>query len=203
MPGSSLWLVPPTEHPLHKLLSDIISHHLPAQFPELTGPTFSPHMTLTSNIDPKTYGDDPQGWLDSIAWPDTSTVHVRLQSLKTEDVFFRRSYLKVEFEGVREAAGVARARGVIGEDSIGPATESWLREWNLAFGPHVSLIYGSVPIEDGKLAEIETLVRNQGVKLSSQSPVAGSFSGWDGGIVWLVPTDRSIDEWKPIATRQL
>jgi len=31
----------------------------------------------------------------------------------------------------------------------------------------------------------------------------GQSNGWDGGVVWLVPTDRLIAEWKPIAVREL
>lgn len=29
------------------------------------------------------------------------------------------------------------------------------------------------------------------------------ISDWEGGVVWLVPTDKDITEWKPIATRTL
>jgi 2',3'-cyclic-nucleotide 3'-phosphodiesterase len=140
MPGSSLWLVPPPDHPLHNILSDIITRQLPFKFPDVTGPSFSPHMTLTSNIDPEIYGDNPQAWLDSIPWPEAGTVKVRFRGVETEDTFFRRGYVKVGFDGVREIAGIARSRGVIGENIIGPGTESWLRDWQIAFGPHVSLI---------------------------------------------------------------
>ena len=140
MPGSSLWLVPPPDHPLHKILSELIHTHLPSKFPELTGPQFAPHMTLTSNVPPETYGNDAQQWLDSIPWPAGESVRVRLQTVKSEDVFYRRGYIKVAFEGVRDVAGIARARGVNGEATIGPTTEEWLKEWKSAFGPHVSLI---------------------------------------------------------------
>lgn len=27
--------------------------------------------------------------------------------------------------------------------------------------------------------------------------------GWDGGVVWLVPTFLKIEEWKPVAARVL
>ncbi|KAK8103651.1 2- 3 cyclic phosphodiesterase [Apiospora kogelbergensis] len=210
MPGSSLWLVPPPTHPLHAIISDLITRTLPSAFPDLTGPTFAPHMTLTSGIDPGVYGDDPQGWLDAVPWPRAAGVDVALDRVATQDVFFRRCYLQVAFEdGVRDLAGLARAVGVNGEGyEIGPVTREWLEEWREAFGPHVSLIYGSNPIDDQKLGEISKTVEEAGVSLSSSSEhgsgdASGGRGGWKGGVVWLVPTDKPIDEWKPIATRTL
>lgn len=140
MPGSSLWLIPPPSHPLHRIISELISKDLPSEFPDITGPPFAPHMTLTSNIPPTVYGDKPQEWLDSIPWPASGDVQVQLKAVLTEDIFFRRCYIKVAFDGVRDVAGLARARGVNGEESIGSKTEQWLDEWNSSFGPHVSLI---------------------------------------------------------------
>ena len=140
MPGSSLWLIPPSSHPLYSIIKRLIMESLPSRFPDVTGPEFRPHMTLTSNIDPAVYGDRPQEWLDSIAWPAARDVQVQFEAVRTEDVFFRRCYIKVAFDGVKDVAGLARARGVIGEDTVGPETEKWLHEWRSAFGPHVSLI---------------------------------------------------------------
>ncbi|KAK7983421.1 hypothetical protein PG989_010823, partial [Apiospora arundinis] len=201
---------PPT-HPLYALITELITRTLPSTFPDLTGPTtFAPHMTLTSGIDPAVYGDDPQGWLDAVPWPRAADVGVRLETVATQDVFFRRCYLKVAFaDGIRQIAGLARAVGVSGEGhAIGPVTEGWLEEWREAFGPHVSLIYGSNPIDDQKLKEISKAVEDAGVSLSSSSnqgdkDASGNRGGWKGGVVWLVPTDKPIDEWKPIATRTL
>ncbi len=140
MPGSSLWLIPPSSHPLHQILSELISEALPSGFPSVTGPSFAPHLTLTSNIPPAVYGDKPQEWLNSIPWPKSPDVKVQLRAVRTEDVFFRRCYIKVASDGVRGIAGLARARGVNGEESVGTKTEQWLGEWSASFGPHVSLI---------------------------------------------------------------
>ena len=52
--------------------------------------------------------------------------------------------------------------------------------------------------EDGRVA-VETLVREAGVRLQGDEEMAG----WQGGRVWLVPTDLKIDEWKPVAERTL
>jgi 2',3'-cyclic-nucleotide 3'-phosphodiesterase len=97
-------------------------------------------MTLTSNIDPAIYGDSPQQWLDSIPWPAAGEVKIRFEGVKTEDFFFRRGYVKVRPEGATDIAALARARGVEGEDIVGPKTEKWLGDWLAAFGPHVSLL---------------------------------------------------------------
>lgn len=142
MPGSSLWLVPSPSHPLHAIITKLITDFLPAQFANATPrpPAFAPHLTLTSNIDPAIYGDNPQKWLDSIPFASCSDVKVEFDRVKTEDVYFRRCYIKCEFEGVKSVAGIARARGVLGEDGIGDVTKKWLSEWKESFGPHVSLM---------------------------------------------------------------
>ena len=97
-------------------------------------------MTLTSNVNPSTYGDEPQRWLDGIAFPSASEVNVKFDKVKTEDVFYRRCYIKCAFDGVRDVAAMARARGVEGELEVGEKTKAWLAEWKEAFGPHVSLM---------------------------------------------------------------
>lgn len=59
-----------------------------------------------------------------------------------------------------------------------------------------------MPIGDDKLKEIAKVVEEGGVKLSEpEGHVEGN--GWDGGVVWLVPTDKDIKDWKPIAKRVL
>lgn len=139
MPGSSLWLVPPPSHPLHDIITKLISSTLPSLFPNSSSspPFFSPHLTLTSNIDPTVYGADPQAWLDSIPF---SSARVVFERVMTQDFYYRRCYIKCAFESVRDVAAIARARGVEGEETVGAKTEAWLDEWRGAFGPHVSLL---------------------------------------------------------------
>ncbi|KAK7717800.1 hypothetical protein SLS63_010655 [Diaporthe eres] len=201
MAGSSLWLTPPPTHPLHAVITKLIETTLPAHFPDESPrpPTFAPHLTLTSGIDPGVYGDQPQKWLDSIPFPTASNVAIRFERVKTQDFYYRRCYLKCEFDGAKDVAAIARARGVEGEDEVGPKTQAWLSEWKEAFGPHVSLI-GDVAIDEAKLEEVEDAVEESGVKLGETSHEMG---GWQGGTVWLVPTERGIENWKPIATRTL
>ncbi|KAK4126954.1 2, 3 cyclic phosphodiesterase [Parathielavia appendiculata] len=229
MPGSSLWLLPPDSHPLHRILTTLITSTLPSTFPREASATspgagvaphyFPAHVTLTSGIEPDTtYGDEPQRWLDAIPFPIRSEkVRVRFERVVSQDVFFRRCFVRVAFDGVREVAGVARAVGVLGEQvnvdgegevRWGEGTQKWLSEWREEFGPHLSLMYGDEPIADEALKQITKVVREAGVKLSEEitENIQGTsgWDGWDGGVIWLVPTDKPISEWgKPIATRQL
>ncbi|KAK1754207.1 putative 2cyclic-nucleotide 3phosphodiesterase [Echria macrotheca] len=146
MPGSSIWLLPPPTHHLHEKLKTLIAETLPALFPaESTSATLSPdffvpHVTLTSEISPDLYGSDPQGWLDSIPWPAADEVCVRFEELRSQDVFVRRCYIGVGFDGVKDIAALARARGVLGEETPADKTAAWLKSWQDAFGPHVSLM---------------------------------------------------------------
>lgn len=59
---------------------------------------------------------------------------------------------------------------------------------------------GDTPIDEAKLKEIGDAVKESGVALGDASHAMG---GWEGGVVWLVSTEKSIENWKPIATRTL
>lgn len=99
-------------------------------------------MTLSSGISPDLYGDDPQRWLDSIPWPSAHEVKVRFEGINSQNTYYRRCYAKVKLdEGIKKIAGLARARGVNGEeDANGAKTQEWLEWWRKEFGPHVSLM---------------------------------------------------------------
>lgn len=67
---------------------------------------------------------------------------------------------------------------------------------------------GNEPILDGALREISKTVQKAGIKLSDESENGAKegdgLEGWDGGVIWLVPTDKPISEWwNPIATRKI
>jgi 2',3'-cyclic-nucleotide 3'-phosphodiesterase len=132
MPGSSLWLLPPTSHPLTSRLTTLITTTLPTTFPQhaassprVTPHYFPPHVTLTSEIPPGRYGEDAQGWLEGVVkvWEEGgSKVGVRFEGgndgVRSQEVFYRRCFLGVGFEGVGGFAGLARARGVLGEEVV-------------------------------------------------------------------------------------
>jgi len=86
MPGSSLWLLPPSES-LDTVLSCLIeqtSLHFHSTH------TFLPHVTLTSEVLPAKYSSDPQAWLDSLNLHSRDEVHVKFKELASEDIFFRK-----------------------------------------------------------------------------------------------------------------
>lgn len=64
-----------------------------------------------------------------------------------------------------------------------------------------------MPLADETLKEVTRVVRQAGVKLAEDdhdSNEEGSgWNGWDGGVIWLVPTDKPIADWKPIAAREI
>ncbi|KAF2472053.1 2',3'-cyclic-nucleotide 3'-phosphodiesterase [Lindgomyces ingoldianus] len=192
MPGSSLWLLPPADHPLNSILSSLIqetSSHFNS--PQL----FIPHITLTSEISPSTYLPDPQAWLDHLKLPAGKDVRVKMGRLQSEDVFVRKLYSKVEKQGVVEIAKLART--VVAGFNEDEGAQRWANE---KYGPHLSLLYHDCPkIAEDSVAKIEQLVRDSGVGLDGE----GELAGWTGGRVVLVPTDRPIKEWNPLAERKL
>lgn len=56
-----------------------------------------------------------------------------------------------------------------------------------------------VEIDEAKRDEIQQVITNMGLAWNDES----ELSGWSGGEVWLVPTDKAIEKWKPIAVRKL
>jgi 2',3'-cyclic-nucleotide 3'-phosphodiesterase len=58
------------------------------------------------------------------------------------------------------------------------------------------------------MKQITKVVQEAGVILSDEktdgNQGSSGWDGWAGGVVWLVPTDKPISEWRtPIATREL
>ncbi|EMD91679.1 hypothetical protein COCC4DRAFT_129358 [Bipolaris maydis ATCC 48331] len=188
MPGSSLWLLPPSNHPLGKVLPALIDK-TSKQFG--SPHRFLPHVTLTSEILPSTHGSDGQAWLDSLDLDvGKGEVRVNFKCLDSEDYFFRKLYIKCQVDdGLKKLAGQCR-RHVEGFSDEKKA-EQWANE---SYMPHLSLMYHDCPAIDAKgLSSVDmTEVELEG---SSQ------MSGWVGGRVVLVPTDKPIDQWVPIAER--
>jgi 2',3'-cyclic-nucleotide 3'-phosphodiesterase len=153
---------------------------------------FIPHVTITSEISPSTYGSDPQTWLESLKLPSGDVVQVKFEGLGSEDVFVRKLYIKcTKGDGLRQLAQPCRQQ-VEGFHEEGEA-KSWIEE---RYMPHLSLVYHDCPPVDAQgLASVDTL----SVDLEGK----GLLGGWSGGRVVLVPTDKPIDQWSPIAERVL
>lgn len=128
MPGSSLWLLPPGNDPLNRFLSSLIdrtSLHFASEH------RFLPHITLTSSIQESKHSTDPQAWLDNLDLPKNVTV--KFDRVASEDVFFRKLYVKVVKDGSLTALGEAARKTVEGDESA----EAWARD---EFMPHLSLM---------------------------------------------------------------
>ncbi|KAF2232726.1 hypothetical protein EV356DRAFT_505011, partial [Viridothelium virens] len=135
MPGSSLWLMPPAHSPVATLLSSLIAHTIPSHFAQLSPPQFSPHVTLTSEIDPQLYGDQPQQWLDQqISCPPGKDLSILFETLDTEQPFFRKLTIRVSKHPVlAELAENCRRIGVAKDNGI---AQRWVEH---DYRPHCSL----------------------------------------------------------------
>jgi 2',3'-cyclic-nucleotide 3'-phosphodiesterase len=193
MPGSSLWLLPPKSHPLNEILSGLINQ----TSSRFSSPhRFVPHVTLTSELSPSAYSADPQTWLDSLQLPPQSSVQVKFEKLASEDVFVRKLYIKCsKTDGLKRLAAMCRLKveGFEEEDkAVNWATEK--------YNPHLSLLYHDCPVVIAEeLSRVAELVQKVGVVMGK----SGDLAGWTGGRLVLVPTDRPIDQWSPVAERDL
>lgn len=133
MPGSSLWLLPPDTHPLNYVLTSLIERTA-SHFG--SSDLFIPHLTLTSEIYPSTYGSEPQKWLDGLNLPACDDVKVDFEKLSGEDVYFRKLYIKChKTTGLKALAKVCRKQVAGHEDE--ETAGKWVDE---KFNPHVSLL---------------------------------------------------------------
>ncbi|KAK8156350.1 2',3'-cyclic-nucleotide 3'-phosphodiesterase [Phyllosticta citrichinensis] len=218
MTGCSLWLVPPQDSPLYEKLATLISDTLPAQFPEAASATperlvtagFVPHVTLTSDVpvdlftragedDEARRRADAQAWLEGVkvSLPRGDEVDVRFRELEVGDKFTQKLKLRVEQNGIADLALWARILAV--EDGLSTPAQRWVDD---VYRPHLSLIYGSIDIDEAKRNQLRKLIDiTTGISVHGSGSVYGSedLGGWKGGSVWLVPTYKPIPEWTPWA----
>ncbi|KAI9792860.1 MAG: hypothetical protein M1835_007618 [Candelina submexicana] len=134
-PAQSLWLVPPATHPIHNVLSNLITTQIPS-VPGVTPlpPNFPPHITLTTGI-PQNLAD-PQRWLDNIDLGNATQTKVRLLQLDTEDRYFKKVTLRVETAGVQ---GLASRLRMVKNHLLGKSTKD-ADEEGKTYSPHLSLM---------------------------------------------------------------
>jgi 2',3'-cyclic-nucleotide 3'-phosphodiesterase len=97
---------------------------------------FIPHITLTSNIDPSSYGSDPQKWINDLEFPASEAVVVKFQkNLQSEDIFVKKLYVQVEKPGLEKVARIARTT-VSGYGDLQTA-RTWVEQ---EYRPHLSLL---------------------------------------------------------------
>ncbi|KAJ8109043.1 hypothetical protein OPT61_g7743 [Boeremia exigua] len=194
MPGSSLWLLPPEAHPVNERLVSLIKRTA-SHFGSLD--LFIPHITLTSDLVPaSSYGSEPQQWLESLQLPTGGDVRVEFEKLDSEDVYFRKLYIKCKkTTGLKDLAAVCRKQVANHGD------EETARKWSEeTYNPHVSLLYHDCPQVDAEgLGETSNLAQEEGIDLAERN----EGLTWTGGRVVLVATDKPTSEWKPIAQRAI
>ncbi|KAI9722223.1 MAG: hypothetical protein M1812_001695 [Candelaria pacifica] len=135
MGAQSLWLVPPADHPIHNVLSNLITTQIPS-LPGITPPppNFPPHITLTTGIPLDL--EDPQRWLDDMDLGNATQTDVRLLQLDSDDHYFKRVTLRVEMAGVQALASrVRKAKANLIGKPIKDADEE-----GKTFSPHLSLM---------------------------------------------------------------
>ncbi|KAI7299710.1 hypothetical protein KC315_g17510 [Hortaea werneckii] len=226
--GSSLWLVPPEDSALYRTYHRLITHHIPSLFPGAVPPppVFTPHVTLTADTVPSDLLEQEQQeqgrerrqstpsstnqeisaqtWVDDLVLPPpTRDLKVAIQKVQVEGLFFRKLTMQCEkAPQLCELAGRCRAQGLEGLD--GGEQEGaekleeagkWVRE---CYRPHLSLMYSDLPEDEVriKLDEVNSEI--------SQAKQANPDSlTTKGGEIWLVPTYKPIEQWQPIAKREV
>ena len=203
MPGSSLWLVPPSNSSIEDILSTLITKTVPSHFPELKAPPhFPPHLTLTTDIPTSVTDEEPQKWLDDLSLSVTEPPSVSFQSLDVGRQFFRKLTLGVSKASLRSLAVQVRAAAV--EDGNEVAAKQWAEE---SYLPHVSLLYADIEIQDSKRRQIIHDLEKAGIQLMKGGSCGAlkdeGYNGWTGGRIVLVSTWKELKDWSIVAERSL
>jgi len=203
MPGSSLWLVPPSGSKIEDVLSTLITKTVPAQFPGLdTTPDFPPHLTLTSDVPESITENEPQEWLNNLSLSIDDMPSVTFQSLDVGQQFFRKVTLSVPKAPLQNLA--ARVRAVAVEKGDEAAAKRWVEE---TYAPHVSLLYADLEIDEVKRRRVLQDVADAGIRLANEGFLGASkaegYDGWNHGRIVLVPTWKELKDWTVVAERSL
>ncbi|RMX74663.1 hypothetical protein D0869_12368 [Hortaea werneckii] len=194
-------------------------------------PLFTPHVTLTadtvpsdlleqgpqeqrreqelresSSTSPTEPATSAETWLDELVLPPPSRdLKVAIQKVQVEGHFFRKLTMQCEKSSqLCELAATCRAacgvEGLLdgGEQEGAEKLEEagkWVRE---CYAPHLSLMYSDLPEDEVqiKLDEVHSKI-SQAKQANPESLTA------KGGEIWLVPTYKPIEEWQPIAKREV
>jgi len=191
-----------SHHQVHDTLTHLIDHTVPSIFSETPNlPTFIPHVTLTSDIDLFSLKPNPSAWLERLAIPQVEDVKVKFQSVEVGQTFTKKLFVRCEKSGLEGLGELCRWQavespgGISGDDGRNRA-EAWAEGiWD----PHLSLMYSDAEVSEEKRHAVQNEVIKSGITLDGN----GDMSGWIGGIIMLVDTNKPIDQWKPIAERKL
>jgi 2',3'-cyclic-nucleotide 3'-phosphodiesterase len=200
MPGSSLWLIAPSDdHAFNKSLKDLIGSTLPSDFPDAPKATFIPHVTVTSDINPaKTYESSPQEWLDNLSLPEfkkeKNEVVIELEQLDAGEQFFKKVTLRARKDGnLLKLASKCREQGLL-------LSESDAKAWaDSDYLPHLSLFYGDIPKNEVQ-KKIPLIELQLGFEFGSLFDCCGGTLAMGAKLV-LVDTSKEIKDWTVIAQR--
>ncbi|KAK5095955.1 DNA replication initiation factor cdc45 [Lithohypha guttulata] len=203
MPQSSLWVIPPRDdHPFNKSLLSLIQETIPSDFPRVPKSNFKflPHVTVTSEISPSTYGSDAQSWLDNLSLPtefqkEKVEPTIELEEIEVGDVFFRKLTLRAKKdENLVKLASVCRSQGLGVSDEEG---KKWAES---EYAPHLSLMYAD--LERAEVQKKVGLVELQlGWEFGSLFDCCGGTLAMGGRLV-LVDTSGDVEGWKVLASRE-
>jgi 2',3'-cyclic-nucleotide 3'-phosphodiesterase len=200
---SSLWLILPKEdHPFNKVLTELIVETLPSDFPRVPKNTFIPHVTITSDIDPeKTYAStSAQQWLDNLRLPDLKKeideATIELEAVEAGDPFFKKLTLRAKKDGnLVKLAAKCREQGVLISEA---EAQKWAGDEYL---PHLSLMYADMP-KDEVQKKVGLIEMQLGWSFGSLFDCCGGTLCMGAKLV-LVDTSKAIDQWRPIAEREV
>lgn len=203
MPGSSLWLiVPQPEHPFNKSLNDLMHDTIKSDFSTYKLEKFTPHVTLTSDIEPSTYSSgSAQEWLDGLDLDldfkkELNEVHIELELLEAGNSYFKKLYLRAgKDENLVKLA--AKAREQTGKGISEDEARKWAENEYL---PHLSLMYSDVG-EDVVQKKLGLVELQLGWEFGSLFACCGGQLAGGAKIV-LVDTSGEVAGWKVLAERQ-
>lgn len=164
---------------------------------------FTPHITLTSDIEASTYdkSNTPQEWLDSLDLnldfkKELNEVNVELEQLEAGDQYFKKLYLRAGKD-----ANLLKLAAKCREQTGKGVGETDARRWaEDEYLPHLSLMYSDVGLDvvQKKLGLVELQL---GWEFGSLFACCGGQLAGGAKIV-LVDTSGDVDAWKVLAERE-
>lgn len=205
MPGSSLWLICPTDdHAFNKSLLELMFSTIPSNFTSTKLPRFTPHVTLTADIDPsKTYksSSSPQEWLDLLPLDGLSfkaqhnEVAIELEQLEPGEPYFKKLTLRAKKDdNLLKLAAKCREYGT-GADEEKAA--QWVGD---EYAPHLSLMYAELGKEDVQ-KRMGLMELQLGWEFGSLFDCCGGQLAQGARLV-LVDTSGEVEGWEVIAERK-
>ncbi|KAK3696550.1 hypothetical protein LTR37_017892 [Vermiconidia calcicola] len=188
--GSSLWLVPPEDSQLYKAIDQLIKTTIPSLYPIAIPPQFTPHITLTADtLSAGSEEEAPQQRLDDLNLSGLDNFKVTIGEVTVGSIFFQKLTMQCKrTPGLCKLAAYCRG--------VGLQNEQEAREWvEKEYRPHASLMYSDLPEH-----EIQAKLDDVKAKISEAKQGAASAKG---GAIWLVPTFKDVDDWQPVAKREL